>query len=94
MQPRRAYEMPHGMQRMMEAQTQSMQAPTQQKNKKMIRYKSQLEPKDIRLNYLKGVRINHLKEVSLDQVSIVREYPDVFPDEFQEYDQIDMWSFD
>ena len=48
---------------------------------KKIRYKPQLEPKDIRLNYLKGVRLNHLKEVSLDQVSIVREYPDVFPDE-------------
>ena len=48
---------------------------------KKIRYKPQLEPKDIRLNYLKGVRLNHLKEVSLDQVSVVREYPDVFPDE-------------
>ena len=48
---------------------------------KRIRYKTQLEPKDIRLNYLKGVRLNHLKEVSLHQVSIVREYPDVFLDE-------------
>ena len=69
MQPLHAYEMPHGMQQMMEAQTQLMQALTQQKNKgKKIGYKSQLEPKDIRLNYLKGVRLNHLKEVSLDQV--------------------------
>ena len=48
---------------------------------KRIRYKSRIEPKDIRLNHLKGVSLNHLKEVSLDQVSIVREYPDVFPDE-------------
>ena len=40
---------------------------------KRIRYKSQLEPKDIRLNYLKGVRLNHLKEISLYQVSIVRD---------------------
>ena len=47
----------------------------------MIRYKSRIEPKDIRLNHLKGVSLNHLKEVSLDQVSIVKEYPDVFPDE-------------
>ena len=46
-----------------------------------IRYKSRIEPKDIRLNHLKGVSLNHLKEVSLDQVSIVKEYPDVFPDE-------------
>ena len=37
---------------------------------KRIRYKSRLEPKDIGLNYLKGVSLNHLKEVSLDQVSI------------------------
>jgi hypothetical protein len=48
---------------------------------KKIRYKSRLEPKDIRLNYLKGISLNHLKEVSLDQVAIVREYPDVFPEE-------------
>ena len=33
MQPRRAYEMLHGMQQMMEAQTQLMQALTQQKIK-------------------------------------------------------------
>ena len=40
---------------------------------KRIRYKSQLEFKDIRLNHLKGV--------SLEQVHIVKEYPDVFPEE-------------
>jgi hypothetical protein len=57
---------------------------------KKIRYKSRLEPKDIRLNYLKGISLNHLKEVSLDQVAIVREYPDVFPEECH---QIEMWSF-
>ncbi|XP_071683420.1 uncharacterized protein [Lolium perenne] len=48
---------------------------------KKIRYKSRLEPKDIKLNYLKGVSLNHLKEVSLDQVAILREYLDVFPEE-------------
>ena len=40
---------------------------------KRIRYKSQLEFKDIRLNHLKGV--------SLEQVHIVKEYLDVFPEE-------------
>jgi hypothetical protein len=40
---------------------------------KRIRYKSQLEFQDIRLNHLKGV--------SLEEVPIVKEYPDVFPDE-------------
>ncbi len=39
---------------------------------KRIRFKSQLNVGDIRLNYLKGVSLNHLKEVSLDQVAIVR----------------------
>ena len=48
---------------------------------KRIRYKSRLDPKDIRLNYLKGVSLHHLKEVSLDQVAVIREYPDVFPEE-------------
>jgi hypothetical protein len=38
-----------------------------------IRYKSNLDFKDIRLN--------HLKAVSLDEVTVVREYPDVFPEE-------------
>jgi hypothetical protein len=38
-----------------------------------IRYKSNLDFKDIRLNHLKGV--------SLDKVVVVREYPDVFPEE-------------
>jgi hypothetical protein len=38
-----------------------------------IRYKSQLDFNDIRLNHLKGV--------SLDEVHIVNEYPDVFPEE-------------
>jgi hypothetical protein len=38
-----------------------------------IRYKSNLDFKDIRLNHLKGV--------SLDKVAVVREYPDVFPEE-------------
>jgi hypothetical protein len=38
-----------------------------------IRYKSQLDFNDIRLNHLKGV--------SLDEVHVVNEYPDVFPDE-------------
>jgi hypothetical protein len=38
-----------------------------------IRYKSNLDFKDIRLNCLKGV--------SLDEVAVVREYPDVFPEE-------------
>src|SRR3954453_19646038 len=48
---------------------------------KRIRYKSRLELKDIRLNYLKGVSLNHLKDLDLDLVAIVREYPDVFPAE-------------
>src|SRR3954471_4273268 len=37
---------------------------------KRIRYKSHLELKDI--------RPNHLKDLDIDQVAIVREYPDVF----------------
>src|SRR3954463_8646859 len=48
---------------------------------KRIRYKSRLELKDIRLHYLKGVSLNHLKDLDIDQVAIVREYPDVFPEE-------------
>jgi hypothetical protein len=40
---------------------------------KRIRYKSHLEFQDIRLNHLKGV--------SLEEVHIVKEYLDVFPDE-------------
>ena len=40
---------------------------------KRIRFKSKMELKRIRLNSLKGV--------SLEQVPIVREYPDVFPEE-------------
>jgi hypothetical protein len=40
---------------------------------KKIRYKSQLDFQDIRLNHVKGV--------SLEEVPIVKEYPDVFPDE-------------
>jgi hypothetical protein len=40
---------------------------------KRIRYKSQLDFNDIRLNHLKGV--------SLEEVHIVNEYPYVFPDE-------------
>jgi hypothetical protein len=40
---------------------------------KRIRYMSPLEFKDIRLNNLEGV--------SLEEVPIVKEYPDVFPDE-------------
>jgi hypothetical protein len=38
-----------------------------------IRYKSNLDFNDIRLNHLKGV--------SLEEVAVVREYPDVFLDE-------------
>jgi hypothetical protein len=38
-----------------------------------IRYKSNLDFNDIRLNHLKGV--------SLEEVEAVREYPDLFPDE-------------
>src|SRR4051812_7381844 len=48
---------------------------------KRIRYKSRLEMKDIRLNYLKGVILNHLNDVDIDQVAIVREYLDAFPAE-------------
>src|SRR4051812_15255790 len=48
---------------------------------KRIRYISRLEIKDIRLNYLKGVSLNNLKDVDIDQVAIVREYPDVFLEE-------------
>jgi hypothetical protein len=40
---------------------------------KRIRYKSNMDFNDIGLNHLKGV--------SLEDVAIVREYPDVFPDE-------------
>jgi hypothetical protein len=40
---------------------------------KRIRYKSIMDFNDIRLNHLKGV--------SLEEVAVVREYPDVFPDE-------------
>ena len=40
---------------------------------KRIRFKSKMELRRIRLNSLKGV--------SLEQVPIVREYPDVFPEE-------------
>jgi hypothetical protein len=40
---------------------------------KRIRYKSNMDFNDIRLNHLKGV--------SLEDVAVVREYPDVFPDE-------------
>jgi hypothetical protein len=38
-----------------------------------IRYKSNMDFNIIRLNYLKGV--------SIEDVAVVREYPDVFPDE-------------
>jgi hypothetical protein len=38
-----------------------------------IRYKSNLDFNDIRLNHLKGV--------SLEEVAVVKEYLDVFPDE-------------
>jgi hypothetical protein len=38
-----------------------------------IRYKSNLDFNDIRLNHLKGG--------SLEEVVVVREYPDVFPEE-------------
>jgi hypothetical protein len=38
-----------------------------------IRYKSNMDFNNIRLNHLKGVR--------LEEVAVVREYPDVFPDE-------------
>jgi hypothetical protein len=38
-----------------------------------IRYKSNMHFHDIRLNHLKGV--------NLEEVVVVREYPDVFPDE-------------
>src|SRR3954463_12198485 len=48
---------------------------------KRIRYKSRMELKDIRLNHLKGVSLNHLKDMDIDLVTIVREYPDVFPAE-------------
>src|SRR3954471_16428757 len=48
---------------------------------KRIKYKSRLELKDIRLNHLKGVSLNNLKDMDIDQVAIVREYPDVFPAE-------------
>jgi hypothetical protein len=40
---------------------------------KRIRYRSSFEFKDIRLNHLKGV--------SLEEVPIIKEYPDIFPDE-------------
>ena len=60
---------------------------------KRIRFKSCLEPKDIRLNYLKGVSLNHLKEVSLDQLAIVREYQMSFQRNYQGCHQIEMWNF-
>ena len=41
--------------------------------KKRIRFKSNFEPK--------GRKVNSLKGVSLDSVPIVKEYPDVFPEE-------------
>jgi hypothetical protein len=49
---------------------------------KRIRYKSQLEFQDIRLNHLKGV--------SLEEVHIVKEYPDVFLMSYQECHLIEM----
>jgi hypothetical protein len=42
--------------------------------KKRIRFKSTFE--------LRGTKVNSLKGVSLEDVPIVREYPDVFPKEF------------
>ena len=41
--------------------------------KKRIRFRSTFQPKEPNLNSLKGV--------SLDEVPVVKEYPDVFPDE-------------
>jgi hypothetical protein len=41
--------------------------------KKRIRFKSTFE--------LKGSKVNSLKGVSLDEVPVVKEYPDVFPEE-------------
>ena len=41
--------------------------------KKRIRFKSTFE--------LKGSKVNSLKGVRMEDVPIVREYPDVFPDE-------------
>jgi hypothetical protein len=38
-----------------------------------ITYKSNID--------FKSIRLNHLKGVSLEEVAVVREYPDVFPDE-------------
>jgi hypothetical protein len=41
--------------------------------KKRICFKSTFE--------LKGSKVNYLKGVSLDEVPVVKEYPDVFPEE-------------
>jgi hypothetical protein len=41
--------------------------------KKRIRFKSTFE--------LKGSKVNSLKGVSLDEVLVIKEYPDVFPEE-------------
>jgi hypothetical protein len=41
--------------------------------KKRIRFKSTFE--------LKGSKVNSLKGASLDEVPVVKEYPDVFPEE-------------
>jgi hypothetical protein len=43
--------------------------------KKHIRFKSAFK--------LKGSKVNSLKGVSMDEVPIVKEYPDVFPEELQ-----------
>ena len=49
------------------------QSPSQPQKKKKIKLRSTFELKKVRLNSLKGV--------SLGDVLIVQEYPDVFPEE-------------
>jgi hypothetical protein len=38
-----------------------------------IRYRSNMD--------FNSIRLNHLKGVSIEEVAVVREYPDLFPDE-------------
>jgi hypothetical protein len=52
--------------------------------KKCIRFKSTFK--------LKGSKVNSLKGVSMEEVPVVKEYPDVFPEELPECQQTEMSS--
>jgi hypothetical protein len=52
--------------------------------KKHIRFKSTFE--------LKGSKVNSLKGVSMDEVPVLKEYPEVFPESYLEFHRIEMSS--